>query len=182
MATKQHRTASELVRIYQLTKEGKSQQQVSSELGIAPKQVGSSWSLLTKYLRGKSRDQSHQSHAYTEAVKQIRSRQRSEKRAGGQIAGSPASNGYTFLEKSFQKFQASLATFVEVEVNTRTKSTIDENTRLKEEVETLKKQVADLTEQLETTSKSDLISSIKSKLPDIDSEQDEQYQQINLDL
>lgn len=176
--SKQHRTEAELVRIYQLTKEGKSRHEVAAELGIAPEQVGSSWSLLTKYLRGKSKDQLHKSHVYTEAVKQIRSLQRAQKRS---ITPAPH-NGYDFLQKSFGRFQDDIATFIEVEVNTRVQATTTENAHLKEEVETLKTQVAELTERLEATPRNDLMSSLKSKLTEAEPEPNERFKQIEIDL
>jgi hypothetical protein len=168
MAQKQHRTVTDLVSIYQMTKDGTPRQQIASELGITPQQVSISYALLTRYLRGKAKDQQHQSRVYLEAVRQIRRLLRSTKHDRAPLKSTAPHDGYDFLQSSFSRFQESIATFIEVEVNARSRSVAEENTRLKEENEFLKNQIDELNTKLASVPKTDLLSSLKSKLTDID--------------
>ncbi len=66
--TKPHRTPEELVRIYQLVGDGIPPKDIAQQLGTSPSSVSSSYRLLHKYVRGKTTEQSHHSHAYKAAL------------------------------------------------------------------------------------------------------------------
>jgi hypothetical protein len=110
--------------------------------------------LLNKYLKGKDRNQSKHSGNYKQAAKVIRRDKRqepSEVSTGPHSQPQTTSQGdnFTFLKRSFDKFQDAVATFIEVETNSRYTELRDENRALAEDNKALRKEVAKLQDEIE---------------------------------
>src|SRR6195952_4137814 len=140
--TKPHRTAEDLVQLYQLARDGISSKDIAEQLGTVPSSVSSSYRLLQKYIRGKTTDQAHHSHAYKAAAKEIRRLLRSQKAVEPASSLSPTHNSYDRLADSFSLFQESVASFIEDQVASRVQRITTENVRLKEENKSLAAQLA----------------------------------------
>jgi hypothetical protein len=134
---KTYRTTEEIVRIYRLSQSGKTVSEVALELGIPYSGVSSALKHLKKYLTGKAREQDRQSRNYREVVRQLRKEKRTEARQP-EHAVQPTDN-LAALKESFSVFQRAITTFIERDVKSRHSALLEENEKLRAQVENLQK-------------------------------------------
>jgi hypothetical protein len=151
---KSFRTPEQLVRIYSASEAGQDIHDIAAEEGLSYASTFSALNYLRKYLKGKTRTQRRHSQHYQEAARLIRQQERKQPSQGTtepqrQPPTTPQSDNFTFLKTSFDKFQNAVATFIEVEVNSRYTKLRGENKALNEDNRALRKELADLHKEIE---------------------------------
>jgi hypothetical protein len=151
---KSFRSPDQLVTIYRLSQDGHNITEIAQQEGLPYASARAALRNITKYLKGKDRNQRKHSTNYKQAVKVIRRDKRqepSQARIAPHRQPQTTSQGdnFTFLKASFDRFQDAVSTFIEVETNSRYTELRDENRALQEDNKALRKEMAKLQEEIE---------------------------------
>jgi hypothetical protein len=140
--------------MYHASEAGTDIHDIAKNEGLPYASTFSALKYLRRYLKGQTRGQRRHSQNYLEAARLIRQQERKQPPRATTAPQrppqtTPQGDNFTFLRGSYEKFEHALATFIEVELNSRYTSLRDENRVLQEDNKELRKKVGKLELEIE---------------------------------
>lgn len=181
------RTPEEISQIYFLHKEGLDVRRIGKKLGIKPESVGSALDYISKYWNHKTYKSKKKSTAYHRGLVIIRMQLMKEGRdkkiefkkhvASEEMVSqpqvqeqvqpqAPTDDRFALLGNSFERFQQSLESFIEAEVDARSTEKALEHEKLKTSNRDLTEKLDLLTDAIDEAKNSNWVDTLRKKWKD----------------